>query len=72
MQTYQATPNALQNKVISGAALDVFEVEPLPKDSLLREMRNVLLSPHNSNGSPSVFDDVDKLSIHNLFEGLNI
>ena len=67
-----ALENALQNKVISGAALDVFEVEPLPKDSLLREMRNVLLSPHNSNGSPSVFNNVDKLSIHNLFEGLNI
>ena len=67
-----ALENALQNKEIAGAALDVFEVEPLPKDSLLRCMKNVLLSPHNSNGSPSVFDKVDQLSIQNLFSGLDI
>ena len=63
---------ALQHNEISGAALDVFEVEPLPEESILRKMNNVFLSPHNSNGSPSVFNNVDKLSIQNLFEGLNI
>ena len=52
---------ALQNKEISGAALDVFEVEPLPEKNILREMNNVFLSPHNSNGSPLIFDKVDKL-----------
>ena len=63
---------ALQHNEISGAALDVFEVEPLPEESILRKMNNVFLSPHNSNGSPSVFNNVDKLSIQNLFDGLNI
>ena len=67
-----ALEDALQNKQISGAALDVFEVEPLPQRNILREMNNVYLSPHNSNGSPSVFNNVDKLSIQNLFDGLNI
>jgi len=67
-----ALEDALQNNEISGAALDVFEVEPLPEESILRKMNNVFLSPHNSNGSPSVFNDVDKLSIQNLFDGLNI
>lgn len=37
---------ALQQKRIKGAALDVTEVEPLPKDSPLYELDNVLLSPH--------------------------
>lgn len=38
---------ALQNETIAGAGLDVFEVEPLPMDSPLRQMdERVLLSPH--------------------------
>jgi phosphoglycerate dehydrogenase-like enzyme len=41
-----ALVRALQDKVIAGAALDVFEVEPLPKDSPLWDMENVLISPH--------------------------
>ena len=47
--------NALINNLKSGkikkAALDVFEVEPLPQDSPLWEMDNVIISPHNSWGS---------------------
>ena len=41
-----ALVQALQEKRIAGAALDVFEQEPLPKDSPLWEMENVLISPH--------------------------
>jgi len=37
---------ALQSKKIGGAALDVFEVEPLPAASPLWGMENVLISPH--------------------------
>ena len=37
---------ALQAKTIAGAALDVFEVEPLPAESPLWGMDNVLISPH--------------------------
>lgn len=44
--------NALVSNLKSGkikkAALDVFEVEPLPEDSPLWEMDNVIISPHNS------------------------
>jgi D-3-phosphoglycerate dehydrogenase / 2-oxoglutarate reductase len=63
---------ALEKNQIFGAALDVFEVEPLPKNSKLRNMKNVLLSPHNSNASPKVFNEVDKQSIKNLFKGLGL
>jgi phosphoglycerate dehydrogenase-like enzyme len=38
--------HALDQRKIRGAALDVFEVEPLPGDSPLWRMENVLLSPH--------------------------
>ncbi len=65
-----ALEKALQNNIILGAALDVFEIEPLPNDSVLKGMDNVMLSPHNSNASPMIFDKVDIASINNLFNGL--
>ena len=39
---------ALCSGAIAGAGLDVFETEPLPADSPLWEMDNVLVSPHMS------------------------
>ena len=38
--------NALKNKKIGGAGLDVFAEEPLPADSPLRKLNNVILTPH--------------------------
>jgi phosphoglycerate dehydrogenase-like enzyme len=43
----QALIEALQDGKLKGAALDVFQTEPLPTSSPLWEMDNVLLSPHN-------------------------
>ena len=61
---------ALKAKRIAGAALDVFEVEPLPKDSPLLKMDNVLLSAHNTNSSPAAWERVHQNTLKNLFEGL--
>ena len=63
---------ALQSGKIRGAALDVFEVEPLPDDSLLKQMDNVLLAPHNANSSPTAWERVHWNSIRNLLKGLGI
>ena len=40
---------ALEHNVIRGAALDVFEKEPLPADHPFWRMENVLLSPHSAD-----------------------
>jgi phosphoglycerate dehydrogenase-like enzyme len=42
--------DALEKKRIAGAGLDVFSYEPLPPDSLLRNLKNVVLTPHNAGG----------------------
>lgn len=66
----QALVWALQNNEIAGAALDVFEVEPLPKDSKLREFENCLMAPHNSNSSPEAYRRVHENTIRNLLDVL--
>ena len=67
-----ALVQALQAGQLSGAALDVFEQEPLPTESPLRSMPNVLLAPHNSNSSPFYWERVHRNSIRNLLLGLQL
>ena len=61
---------ALQQKKIAGAALDVFEDEPLPANSPLRVLDNCLLAPHNANSSPKAWERVHENTIKNLLDGL--
>ncbi len=63
---------ALRSGQIAGAALDVFEHEPLPADSPLKQMDQVMLAPHNSNSSPSAWERVHWSTIRNLLDGLGI
>ena len=65
-----ALVRALQEGEISGAALDVFEEEPLPAQSPLRELDNCLLAPHNANSSPRAWLKVHENTVRNLLEGL--
>jgi D-3-phosphoglycerate dehydrogenase len=67
-----ALVEALLSGRISGAALDVFENEPLPASSPLLKMDNVLLAPHNSNSSPAAWERVHMNTIRNLLDGLGV
>ena len=67
-----ALVDALQNGQIGGAALDVYEHEPLPHHSPLRQMDNVMLAPHNSNSSPMAWERVHWNTIRNLVDGLGM
>jgi D-3-phosphoglycerate dehydrogenase len=67
-----ALVQALQSGRLAGAALDVFEVEPLPGDSPLLQLDQVLLAPHNANSSPTAWERVHLNTIRNLLNGLGI
>jgi len=57
---------ALKNGKLKGACLDVFEEEPLPKDSELWNVDNVIISPHLAALSPAYFDRAFKIFLYNL------
>jgi len=52
--------------------MDVFEDEPIPADSPLLKMDQVMLAPHNSNSSPRAWEAVHWNTIKNLLIGLNM
>jgi phosphoglycerate dehydrogenase-like enzyme len=47
----RALAQALREKRLAAAALDVFETEPLPADSELWDMENLLITPHVAGGT---------------------
>jgi phosphoglycerate dehydrogenase-like enzyme len=62
---------ALENKWIAGAGLDIFEEEPLPSDSPLWSMSNVVISPHISGFTPHYDDRAIDVFVENLRRYLN-
>jgi phosphoglycerate dehydrogenase-like enzyme len=61
-----AMVEALQAKRIAGAALDVFTTEPLPKESPLWTLENVIITPHHSGSSPRAGERTLALFAENL------
>ena len=57
---------ALNKDLIAGAALDVFEEEPLPEESPLYEMDNVILTPHTSGLFPDYNKEAVEIFKNNL------
>ncbi len=62
----QALIRALREGWIAGASLDVFEQEPLPPDSPLWAMQNVIISPHVAGYTPYYYERVFDLFAENL------
>jgi phosphoglycerate dehydrogenase-like enzyme len=61
-----ALVRALEEGRIAGAGLDVFETEPLPADSPLWAMRNVVLTPHFAGATPHYGDRLVDIFLDNL------
>lgn len=67
----KALIGALQQGIVAGAALDVFEQEPLPEDSPLRRFESCIFGCHNSSNTKEAVDRVNTMAIDNLIEGLD-
>lgn len=61
-----ALVDALASGHLSGAALDVFATEPLPEDSPLWSMTNVIVTPHSSGASTSAGLRSEKFFVDNI------
>jgi phosphoglycerate dehydrogenase-like enzyme len=61
-----ALVRALQEGWIAGAGLDVFEMEPLPADSPLWDMLNVIILPHQGSDTPRIMERATQLVTENL------
>lgn len=65
-----ALTQAMQEKWIYAAALDVTEPEPLPRDHPLLDMENVIISPHLGSATVQTRQQMSRLSVENLLAGL--
>jgi len=61
----RALVGALQQRTIRGAALDVFETEPLPGDSPLWDLSNAIITPHNAGSTPRLPERIAEIFVGN-------
>jgi phosphoglycerate dehydrogenase-like enzyme len=62
---------ALQNGRLAGAGLDVYDTEPLPVDSPLRKLDNVILTPHIGWTVEEVFEEFARIACTQLMQYLS-
>jgi phosphoglycerate dehydrogenase-like enzyme len=68
----RALEDALVEGCLAGAALDVFEEEPLPEESRLRGLPNCWLAPHNANSSVAAANRVHERTLGSLLDALSL
>ena len=62
---------ALKKKIIAGAGLDVFEVEPISKKHPLVKLQNVILAPHIGSSTKETRQKMAEITVKNLNLGMN-
>lgn len=62
---------AIKEKKIRGAGLDVFEQEPLPKDSELTQYENIILSPHSAANTRQALENMELYAAQDIWRVLN-
>jgi D-3-phosphoglycerate dehydrogenase len=66
-----ALVEALWSGHLAGAALDVYELEPLPADSPLRDLPQVILGAHNGSNAKEAVERTSRLAVDNLLAHLD-
>ena len=67
-----ALVNALRLNKIRGACLDVYEKEPIEKNSSLKRFNNCILTSHNAFNTKNEVEFVHENTLKNIFKGLNL
>ena len=67
----QALISALKNKLIAGAAIDVFDIEPLPPSHPFRTLDNVLATPHIGYVSDGLYKTFYEDTVSNIRKWLD-
>jgi phosphoglycerate dehydrogenase-like enzyme len=67
----QALISVLKKKQIAGAAIDVFDIEPLPPDHPFRTLDNVLATPHVAYGTQGLYKTFFEDTVSNIRKWLD-
>jgi len=62
---------ALKKKIIAGAALDVFELEPIGKNHPFSKIQNITLAPHIGSSTKETRAKMAEITVKNLHLGIN-
>jgi len=62
----KALYQALKDRIIAGAGCDVFDQEPLPSDSPLWDLPNIMITPHMTPRVPSISDSALNILLDNV------
>lgn len=71
MVDHEALYTALVEKKIAGAALDVFDPEPIPASHPLLSLSNVIITPHVASASIATRQKMAEMTLQNIQAGLN-